>query len=153
ARFEGYQIEGGQKQSIRITAKLVSKHEDKLVIERTYVPMEGDQKTPSRVQTFIAMAEVVPQEQPMTSPDAKITRLRGERVTVNGKTLGCQGESIDAGGDFPQGGHDINARVYTNNSVPGGLVKIAIQLQRDGRPYKFDGKLVDYQAEEARASR
>lgn len=153
ASFEGVQVEKGVKQPIRITAKLVSKHEDKLVIERTYESLDGDHEAPLRVQTFVAMSEIDPQDQPLTHPDSKITRLRSERITIGEETMVCQGKTVDARGEFPQWGRDIRGELYTNNSVPGGLVKLTIQFKQDGRPYKFDGQLVDFGVGERHASR
>lgn len=142
--FQGYQLIKGEKQPIRMTARLVSLHEDKLVIERTYMPLEGASKQPLRVQTFVAMADILPEEHPLTKPGARTARLPGERLTVAGKPLDCEVRSVVARGQFPEWGRDVSAKIYGNSTVPGGVVKVFLKAYKGAEPFEFDGQVVAY---------
>ena len=99
--FEGYQEANGAKQKLRMTARLVSKHEDRLVVERTYVPLEGGQTEPSRVQQFLVEAMIDPADHPLTSPAARISEMSPETITIGGKALTCRVRTVQAAGEFP----------------------------------------------------
>jgi hypothetical protein len=142
--FEGYQVVSGVKQQVRMTAKLVSKHEDRLVVERTYAPLEGGQKEPSRVQTFLVPAEIVPTEHPLTSPTAKITEMPAETVTIAGKPFKCRVRSVQAMGDFSEYGQNVSATVCQNESLPGGMAKVWLKSNKGSKPSEFRGQVVAY---------
>ena len=142
--FEGYQVANGQKQQLRMTAKLVSKHEDRLLVERTYVPVEGGQKEPSRVQQFLVDAEINPAEHPLSSPTAKITDLPEETIKIAGKAFKCRVRSVQAAGEFPEYGRGVEATVWQNESLPGGIAKVWLKSSKGDQPFEFRGEVVGY---------
>lgn len=142
--FEGYQVSGGAKQPLRVTAKLISKHEDRLIVERTYLPVGGDPKEPLRVQHFLVDAEINPAEHPLSSPTAKITELPEETITIAGKALKCRVRSVKAEGDFPEYGRGVEATVWQNDSLPGGLAKVRLKSRKGDQPFEFRGEVVSY---------
>ncbi len=144
ATFEGYQAADGVKQPLRVTAKLISKHEDRLVVERTYVAMGGGPKEPSRVQHFLVEATIDPAEHPLTSPTARISESPGETILIAGKAHPCRVRAVQAAGTFPEYGRDISARLWQNDDVPGGLVRIRLTSNRGNRPFEFSGEVVSY---------
>ncbi len=142
--FEGYQEMGGVRHRIRMTAKLVSKHEDRLVVERTYVPLDGGQVEPSRVQHFMVEAMINPAEHPLTSPNSKITELSPETITIGGQALSCRARNVQANGDFPEYGQGVSARVWQNDSLPGGMARVWLKSRKGDQPFEFRGGVVQY---------
>jgi len=123
--FEGFQEVNGVKQPLRVTARLISKHPDRLVIERTYVSSDAAQ--PVRVQRFIMEAKIDPEEHPLTHPQAIIKELPGERVTIGGKSFGCRVRTIDCPASFAEWGRDIRCTLHTTDEIHGGIARISLQ--------------------------
>jgi len=146
ATFEGHQLVDGLKQPIRMTAKLVSKHEDRLVVERTYIPLSGGQTEPSRVQQFLVEALIDPAEHPFTSPGAEISEMSPETLTIAGKQLNCRVRTVKASGDFPEYGQGVWATLSQNDTLPGGMAKVWLKSSKANQPFEFRGQVVDYGA-------
>jgi pimeloyl-ACP methyl ester carboxylesterase len=146
ATFQGWQVINGKRQAVRMTAKLVSRHEDKVVIERTYVSLDAGQKEPSRVQTFLAPATISPADHPLTCSGTKVVTFPSERLTVDGKALDCEVRTVEARGQFPEWGSNVSARIYANRSVPGGVVKVLLRSHKAAEPFEFDGQVIAFGA-------
>jgi pimeloyl-ACP methyl ester carboxylesterase len=144
ATFEGHQIFDGVRRPVRMTAKLVSRHQDRVVIERTYVMLDAGSAEPLRVQTFVATANILPEQHPLTCPTAKIVNLPGERLTVAGRPLECEVRTVDAKGQFLEWGSDVSASICGNRQVPGGVVRVSLKSHKGGEPFEFDGQVVAY---------
>ena len=142
--FEGYQVENGAKQHLRMTAKLVSRHEDRLVVERTYVPIGAGHSDPARVQTFVCDALINPSEHPLSSPTAKISELPDETVTIAGKAFKCRVRNVQAAGEFPEYGRGVSARVWQNETLPGGMARVWLKSHKGDEPFEFHGNVVAY---------
>jgi len=142
--FEGYQEANGAKQKLRMTARLVSKHDDRLLVERTYVPLEGGQTEPSRVQQFLVEAMIDPADHPLTSPAARISEMSPETITIGGKALTCRVRTVQAAGEFPEYGCGVWATVDQNDNVPGGMVKVWLKSSKGNQPFEFRGTVVAY---------
>jgi pimeloyl-ACP methyl ester carboxylesterase len=143
--FEGYQEIGNVKQPLRVTARLVSKHADRLVIERTYVPVGGP-NVPSRVQEFLVDAEIPPAEHPLTSPNAKVTEEGTETLTIEGIPLPCRVRALQAAGSFPEYGQGVAAKVYLNDALPGGMARVWLRSNKGNQPFEFRGDVVRFLA-------
>ncbi|UCG34409.1 MAG: hypothetical protein JSU68_07165 [Phycisphaerales bacterium] len=143
---EGYQKVRGEQVPMRITATLQAKHRDRLIIERKYDPLNDEDNLPVRTEDFYPVAQIMATEHPSTHPQAKITELPKETVTVKGKRLVCDVKTIRATGDFKDWGNNVVAKVYLNEGVPGHLVRIDLtaKLHKDAEPFEFSGTLVDY---------
>ncbi len=144
ATFEGHQIFDGVRRPVRMTAKLVSRHQDRVVIERTYLMLDAGPSEPLRVQTFVAPADILPEQHPLTSPVGKIVNLPSESLTVAGKTLECEVRTVDAKGQFLEWGSDVSAWIYGNRQVPGGVVRVSLKSHKGTAPFEFDGQVVAY---------
>lgn len=144
ARFEGEQIVDGRKQAVRMTAKLISKHADRLVVERTFESLDGDKKGAAPAHEFIVEAEIEPSSHPLTSPDAKIDSMPGETLRVGWRMLACTVKSVKVSGDFPEYGAGVQATVYQNESIPGGMARVSLKSSRSGQPYEFRGDVVAF---------
>jgi pimeloyl-ACP methyl ester carboxylesterase len=142
--FEGYQLVDGAKQPVRITARLVSKHEDRLVVERTYVPMESGQNEPSRVQQFLVEAQINPADHPFTSQEARISEESTETLQIAGKSFRCRVRTVEADGEFPEYGRGVWATVSQADGLPGGMARIWLKSHKAGQPFEFRGEAVKY---------
>ena len=143
-RFEGEQVVGGRKQAVQMTAKLVSKHADRLVVERTFVPLEGDKKAAAPAHNFIVEAEIDSSAHPLTSRDAKIESMPGETIRVGWRMLACTVKSVKVSGEFPEYGAGVDATVHQNETIPGGMAKVRLRSSRSGQPYEFRGDVVAF---------
>lgn len=144
--FEGYQLADGLKQPIRMTAKLVSRHEDRLVIERTYVSLSGGQTEPSRVQQFLVEALIDPAEHPLTAPGAQISEMSPETLAIAGEQLSCRVRTVKAAGDFPEYGQGVWASLSQNDAIPGGMAKVWLKSSKASQPFEFRGQVVGHAA-------
>ncbi|MBI5762833.1 MAG: hypothetical protein HZA51_04825 [Planctomycetes bacterium] len=144
--FEGSQTINGEKQPIRMIATLISKHEDRLVIERRYTPLEGDPKDASRVQQFLIESEVNPADHPMTSPSAKTANDPDETLSIYGRRMVCHKKTIQAEGDFPEYGRGVRATVWQNESLPGGMARVWLKSSKGNQPWEFRGDVVAFNA-------
>lgn len=143
--FEGYQVADGVKQQLRMTARLVSKHEDRLLVERTYVPLGGGQNEPLRLQQFLVEAMIDPAEHPFTSTTAKISELPAETLTIGGKSLSCRVRTVQAAGEFPEYGRGVWATVAQNETIPGGMARVWLKSSKGNQPFEFRGDVVAYE--------
>jgi pimeloyl-ACP methyl ester carboxylesterase len=140
--YEGYQEADGRKEQLRMTVRLVSKHEDRLVVERTYVPIGAGEESPSRVQHFVVDAWINAVEHPFTSPAAKISDQAPEKLRIAGRELECRVRSVQASGSFPEYGQNVTATVWQNESLPGGMARVWLKSSKGGRPFEFKGQVV-----------
>lgn len=146
ATFEGAQTIDGEKQPIRMIVTLFSKHEDRLVVERRYMPLDGDPNEPSRVQQFLIEAEIDPADHPMTNPSAKIANEPDETLTITGRRMVCHKKTIQAEGDFPEYGSGVRATVWQNESLPGGMARVWLKSSKGNQPFEFRGDVVAFRA-------
>ncbi len=140
--IEGYQEIDGAREQVRVIARLVSKHQDRLLVERSYTPSGGAEGQPARVQQFMVEARINPAEHPLTSPTAKISELPAETITIAGKAFNCRVNSVQAAGSFPEYGEGVSARLWRNDSLPGGMARVWLKSSKDGRPFEFRGDVV-----------
>lgn len=141
--FEGDQVIDGVRQPLRMRAELISKHEDRLLVERSYVVNTGGSET-TRVQQFLVQAQIEPAEHPLTHPAAKMDEGPPENLTVSGRVLTARVRTVQASGDFPEYGRDVWARIAQNDSVPGGMLKVWLKSSKNRRPYEVRGQVVAY---------
>lgn len=142
--IEGYQVIDGVKQPVRMTASLVSRHEDRLVVERRFEAPDGGNGLPAQVQQFIVEARIDPSEHPLTSPAAKIAELPAQNITVSGRKVPCRMRSVVASGEFPEYGRNVSATVGQSDAVPGGIAVIWLKSTKGEQPYEFRGQIVGY---------
>lgn len=139
--FEGEQVVDGARETMRMRAQLVSKHEDRLLVERTYVLGKAGE---TRTQQFLVKARIDRAEHPLTSPTAKITEEAGRTIVLNGKPLAARVRAVQATGEFPEYGRDVLAQVAQNEAVPGGMVEVDLKASKNGRPYEVRGQVIQY---------
>lgn len=143
-RFEGEQGVNGAPQPMRVTARLVSHHEDRLIVERTYETLGGDAAAP-RVHQFLIETMIDPGEHPLTSPAAKSSDLPSESIAIRGKTYVCRGRAVKAAGTFPEYGSEVDAKVFECDALPGGIAKVQLRSRQGGQPFEFRGQVVAFE--------
>ncbi len=142
--FEGEQVVEGVRQPLRMKARLVSRHEDRLLVERCYEITEADGSRTSRVQQFLVQARIDPAEHPLTCPSARISESEPENLAVAGRTLTARVRMVEARGEFPEYGRDVRARLAMNDAVPGGMIEVHLKSGKNGRPYEVRGRVVAF---------
>jgi pimeloyl-ACP methyl ester carboxylesterase len=142
--FEGYQIVGGARQPLRMTARLVSKHENRLLVERTYAPVGGGNDALARVQQFMVESMIAPAAHPLTTSAARITDLPDETITITGRPFPCRMRQVSAAGEFPEYGRGVWAALGQNDTIPGGLARVWLRSSKGNQPFEFYGQVVDY---------
>jgi hypothetical protein len=141
---EGHQEFQGVRTPVRLKAILKSRSPSRLLVDREFYLTDEDAKIPAQVHSLIAEAWIDPKLHPTTHPQSKFKDLPPKQFTVKGRTFTCPGRSIDADGSFPDWGSDITATTYRCPDLPGGLVSLEIESHFQGKPFKFDGKIVDF---------
>lgn len=144
--YEGYQLVAGVRQPMRVTARLVSKHEDRLLVERTYAPMDGGATDAVRVQHFLVDSMITPASHPLTNRATKITELPRESLAIGGRTFACRVRTVQADGEFPEYGRGVWATVSQTDDLPGGMAKVWLKSSKGGQPFEFRGQVVRYRA-------
>ncbi len=141
---EGYEVIGGVRHPLRLTATLMARDDQKVAVEWSYV-VGKDQEHPTRVQNFIEHAWVKPEDHPYTHPTTKSTlEPKAKSITVKGKPLACDLQTAHVEAEFPDWGKGIDARLYHYAGVPGGIVQFHIKSSKDNQPFEFFAKVVDY---------
>ena len=141
--IDGVQTIEGESRPVRIKAMLVRKTPDKLIVDRTYEWLDDKDEDTDRVQQFIADAWIKPEAHPLTYPDAVKADAQTTHVEIAGKTYACHVRTINTDADFPDWGQDLQCQVSVSNKIPGGLVRLHIKARKQGRPFEFDGKVVN----------
>jgi hypothetical protein len=142
--WQGHQTIGGDREPMKVTATLVSKHPDRVVVERSYWPMGQRKHLAPRVQSFIETAWIDPTDHPRTHPACTLTNLPGKTVKIAGKTIHCDVQQADVDAEFDDWGRDLEATLYRSDTIPGGLVKLAVKSHMGEQPFEFYGEMVDY---------
>jgi pimeloyl-ACP methyl ester carboxylesterase len=142
--FEGYQVVQGVKQGLRVTVTLASKHKDVLLLERNF-ELPGDRvEQPMLAGQFYAHAMINPDDHPFTSPKTVKNQLPNETITIRGKAMECGVMTVQAGGNFPEWGSNVSAKVYQNPDIPGGMARIWLKTYKKNQQMEMAGDVVDY---------
>lgn len=144
--LEGHQEYRGKRTSLRLKSILKSRSKDRLLVEREFYLLDENADIPANVHSLIAEAWIDPAYHPATDPHAVIKDQPIKRFLVKGQTFSCLGRTIDAGGSYPDWGSDLTATAYRCPDLPGGLVQLELESHLQGKPFKFDGKAVDFRA-------
>jgi pimeloyl-ACP methyl ester carboxylesterase len=141
ATFEGYQVLDGVRQPLRLTVTLVAKYAGSLLVERQFAALRGQEP---RVRQFFVPARVKAAEHPLTHPQTTVGDGPHELVPVDSQTLECAVRTIRAPADFPQWGRDLSARLWLNETLPGGLAGYELTATVDGAPIESAGRVTEY---------
>jgi pimeloyl-ACP methyl ester carboxylesterase len=137
AILEGTCTHDGHTDACRIKTTLISKTVDSAVVEHD-LTINGERPAaiPFR-QRSILMADIDPQDHPITHPNAKVSRIGQVELSILGKSTKCDVTRIAVPGEFDFWGSNIRAETYTASSVPGYLVRLDLSTMLDGMQYAF----------------
>lgn len=140
--IEGFQIQGEQREPIRIREALVSREPDKLMLERTFVLANQEETTAPMHRLFVVMARIEPDEHPFTAADSTVTEGPDEQLlSIGDQTYACRVRTLRAKGAYEEWGTAPTATVYTNPEVPGGIVRIDLITRTEGREARYLGQV------------
>lgn len=129
--------------SFLVLAVLVSKSDDRLMVERSFTFTDESASNPIQIHSFIAEKWIDPSYHPTTDPRTRIGNLAGKRLTVEGKPHDIAGRTIVAAGSYPEWGADLEATICRNDAIPGHLGEIALQSHFLGEPFEYEGHCVE----------
>jgi pimeloyl-ACP methyl ester carboxylesterase len=144
AVLEGTCKHDGRIDICNVKTTLVSRTADSAVIERELMI---DNQRPSELpfrQRSILMADIDPQDHPLTHAAAHVLVLGQAGWPVQGKTTWCDIRRVAVPGKFDFWGDDIRADIYTASGVPGYVAYIELSTTLDGKPYKFALRATEY---------
>jgi len=137
AVLEGTCTHDGHAEACGVTTTLVSKSVDSAVVgHELTINGERPVEIPFR-QRSIVMADIDPQDHPITHPNATVSRIGQVEVSVQGKPMKCDVTRISVPGEFDFWGPDIQAEACTSSAVPGYLVRLDLRTVLDGGQYEF----------------
>lgn len=140
--IEGTQTVNGRTMPIKLRSRLVEKTPTWLLVERKYELAETDADViPAHL--FVT-AWINPNRHPLTSPRCQREELEAANEHVAGHELQVNRFKVSVPGDFPDWGRNVRGQVETCRDVPGGLVRVNLQMDWAGKSIAFDGRLVDY---------
>jgi len=143
--MEGYQVVEGRREPLRITGRLIHKWDDKLYLERTLEPMDRDSDRAPLVRGYFEWARIDPSSHPLTNRQSTITELPPKSFEIQrAGTVVCSGRTGTCKADFVDWGKNPTATVYSNPTVPGGIVNLEIKAIADGREIEYYESVVDY---------
>jgi pimeloyl-ACP methyl ester carboxylesterase len=137
AVLEGTCTHDGHVEACRVKTTLISKTADSAVVEHD-LTINGERRAdiPFR-QRSILLADIDPQDHPITHPNATVSRIGQVEVPVQGKPTKCDVTRISVPGEFDFWGDNIRAEIYTASVVPGYLAQIELSTAVDGKQYEF----------------
>jgi len=141
--FEGHQMVDGERQPIRVKVSLMSRNPNSLVVEREFVGIEGAADAPTLPRRMFVAATIDPGAHPMTHPATKTESRPSTRVTVGNRNLDCEVKEFSSSGDSPDWGRNARGTVWQNSSLPGGIARIEMTTQMNGRKLEFSGTAID----------
>jgi hypothetical protein len=83
------------------------------------------------------MADIDPQDHPVTHPSARILRIGQVEMSIQGESIRCDVTRINVPGKFDLWGDNIRADAYTASIVPGYLARLELSTTLDGKQYEF----------------
>lgn len=92
------------------------------------------------------MADIDPQDHPITYPHAEVTRIGQVVMPVQGKPTKCDITRIAVSGEFDFWGDNIRAEICTASSVPGYLVRLDLRTTLDSKQYEFAFRMTNCSA-------
>lgn len=144
AVLEGTCTCDGHTDACRVKTTLISKTVDSAVVEHD-LTINGERPAEIPVtQRSIVMADIDPQDHPITHPRAKVNRIGQVEMPIVGKSTKCDVTRITVPGEFDFWGGDIRADAYTASIVPGYLARLDLSTTLDGRQYKFALRMTAY---------
>ncbi len=144
--WRGYQVIDGVRTPLAIRATLVERNAHRIVVEREFRAEDPSSATAPLSRRFVVAAHIPPGEHPATAPQRREHALPAETVTVGGQPLPCEGHRLQAAGDYPEWGADIDATLYSNPAIPGGSARMDVSLTLGGKPARFVGQAVEMNA-------
>ncbi len=137
AVLEGTCTHDGHTDTCRVKTTLISKTVDSAVVEHELtISGERPVEIPFR-QRSIVMADINPQDHPITHPHAKVSRSGQVEMSILGKATKCDVTRIAVPGEFDFWGDDIRAEACTASSVPGYLARLDLSTTLNGKQYEF----------------
>jgi len=127
----------GHTDACRVKTTLISKTVDSAVVEHD-LTINGERpiEIPCR-QRSILMADIDPQDHPITHPRAEVTRIGQVEMSILGKSTKCDVTRIAVSEKCGFWGDNIRAEAYTASSVPGYLARLKLCTTLDGERYEF----------------
>lgn len=144
AVLEGTCTRDGHTDACRVKTTLISKTVDSAVVEHE-LTLNGER--PAEIpftQRSIVVANIDPQDHPITHPNAKVIRIGQVELPILGQSTKCDVTRIAAPGEFGFWGNNIRAETCTASNVPGYLACLDLSTTLDGRQYKFALRMTAY---------
>ncbi|MBK9120407.1 MAG: alpha/beta hydrolase [Phycisphaerales bacterium] len=137
ALLEGTCTRDGRTDVCRVKTTLISKTVDSAIIKHD-LTINGQRPVEIQItQRSIVMANIDPQDHPITHPAADVARVRQVEIPIVGERTKCDVTRIAVPGEFDFWGDNIRAEICTASNVPGYLVRLDLRTVLDGKRYEF----------------
>jgi hypothetical protein len=142
--FEGQQTVAGVTRPCRVKTTLVKKSPTLIVLRREQLAAPSDTEASLFDQVLHESAQIRPEDQPMTHPARQTRVLPNAEISVGSSVLDCAVELVSASGEFHDWGRDPQLTLYTQETVPGGIVRIDVKTSFGDKVVDFKGKLAEF---------
>jgi len=142
--FEGVERVGNVERPFRMTERLLVAGEDEVTLELTMVYYDDDQPGQPMVRQQRLKSVIWATEDPTTHPDAETHRQGVEMLMVGDELVECEVTDIALDTQFLMLGQKLSVRLYSNESVPGRVVKVAEATSTTDRFYYVEKHVVEY---------
>ncbi len=142
--FEGVERVGNVEQRFRMTEKLLAASEDEVALELTMVYHDDGQPGQPMVKQQWLKSVIFATEDPTTHPDAKTDRRDVEMLMIGDEPVECEVTDIALDTQFLMLGQKLSIRLYSNESIPGRVVKVAEATATTDRFYYVEKHVVAY---------
>ena len=147
--FQGVQKTSKGEQSLRMTDKLLSKDDEKVILERTITLLGDKGGRKPQVRRRAEFAQIDPADHPVTHPSAKLKVLGKEDVEVAGKTIRCEIREVRVRtklDDLVRAEQDMTIRVHRSEVIPGAMARVVLRTKTDEHTSEVTGRVVEYKA-------
>ena len=114
------------------------------VLEREFRSEDGTSAASPFGRHIIVPALIDPHEHPSTAPQHTRIELPPQSVLVEEQTLTCSGYRLQATGNFHEWGTGVDVTVYTNDAIPGKVIRVELKTNLNGQPAEFSGGVVEF---------
>ena len=147
--FDGTHTAEAETRRLRLTRTLVSKDGQGVVLEQRVELWSGGQAESNRAARRAHPARIDREGHYRTHPASRILDRGEEDVATGRRELRCRVEDLELTAKyegFVGTTEQLRARMWSNPSVPGGLVKVDMTARTKTHESKVTGRVVDYKA-------
>lgn len=143
--MEGYQAIDGEKQPVHVTATLIAKDHERVVVERRYTYPDAPAEERTRAEQRVEPREILAVDHPLTHPAAQRIGPRPEKIEIAGRSFAGKVVSVTLTTDFEGWEENISSEVHLCPEIPGGVARISMHTHTPDQEFEFWGQVTSFE--------